>query len=471
MSMAYIAGKTAFLPMDPYEAEQFLYDLGLDGPGAEHSFDIIDDVRGFPIDWGTDFRVMNRLFQRIIDLGDMRGALKAWCSAQHAKACWEKCSPGAFLTDRCTAADALKASYHMRSIGFYPGVCDDRTLGGYVLENYLSEDYNALPDDAYALLDRAEAGARFREQEGGQFVDGGYLVVHEDFSGEPLPAEEPLAYFQVRFSDERHDSGWCDVPLAEADERLITRVFGCTDLSALPMECRSIIPQLNGIVSGADELPELRLLDEALNGMNDEDIQKYKVLLEVVQPGTPSAALRLAGDMPHYDVELDFADPAAYGQQCVADILDVNEHDPLLPFIDYAGFGAAMLYEDGYLATRYGAVYMNVMAQSILAGPNTVCGGDCYCGRTEGFPTRVCWDPDAQRVWLELDCGAADSIITDGEVAGFAHYQAICEDWGVRHCASRKDYERILSELGAQSYDEFLAAAQEQAMGGMGGMA
>jgi len=115
-------------------------------------------------------------------------------------------------------------------------------------------------------------------------------------------------------------------------------------------------------------------------------------------------------------------------------------------------------------------VYMNVMAQKMLAGPNTVCSGDCYCGRTEGFPTCVCWDPDAQKVWLELNAGAADSIITDGEAAGFGHYQAICEDWGVRRCASREDYERILSELGAQSYDEFLAAAQDQSMGGMGGL-
>jgi hypothetical protein len=45
MNIAYIAGKTAFLPMDPYEAEQFLYGLGLDGPGAEHGIESVNDFR------------------------------------------------------------------------------------------------------------------------------------------------------------------------------------------------------------------------------------------------------------------------------------------------------------------------------------------------------------------------------------------------------------------------------------------
>jgi len=456
MSIAYIAGNPAFLPMEPCEVEKFLYDLGLDGPGATYSIDDFNDFHDFPIDWGSDLRQMNRLMQRISDLGETREALKAWCCTQ----------------ERCTAEDALRASYNMGSIMYMPGMDSDEELGEFALENGMLEEYNSLPDDIYEALDKTKAGAKMREWEGGVFANEGYLLVSDDFSDEPLPAEEPLAYFQVRFSDEQHDCGWCDVPLSESDERLIARVFDCENLSGLPMECRSIIPQLNGIISDVDELPELNLLSEALNSMNSVDIQKYKALLEVVQPGTPSTALQLANDLPHYDVEPQFADPAAYGRQYLDDCYHFNEHDYLLSFIDYAGFGAAMLNQDGYLPTRYGAVYMNVMAQRILAGPNTMYGGDFYCGRTEGYPTCVCWDPDSQKVWLELNVGAADSIITDGVVAGFSHYQAICEDWGVRHCASQEDYDQVLDELGAQSYDEFIAAGMEdQGMGGMGGMA
>ena len=453
MSMAQIAGKTAFLPMDPCEVEKFLYDLGLDGPGAEHHFEFVggfyDD---YQIDWGTDFRLANRLAQRIGDLGDQRDAHKAWCCIQ----------------EHCTAEDALRASYNMASIMFLDGVDSDEMLGEFALENGIIEEYNNLPDEIYEALDKTKAGARMREWEGGIIVNGGYLLVSEDFSDEPIPEEEPHAYFQVRFNDGQRDSGWYDLPLSESDERLIARVFGREDLSGLPIENRSTIPYLNNMISDADELPELNLLSDALTRMSSEDIQKYKALLDVIQPGTPSTALRLADEMGFYDVELQFSDPAAYGHEYIEDHYNINEHDPLLRFIDNAGFGAAMMNEDGYRSTRYGAVYMNVMAMKYLAGPNTVYGGDYYCGRTEGFPTCVCWDQDAQKVWLELNEGAADSIITDGMVAGYAHYQAICEEWGVRHCASQEDYEQVLNELGAQSYDEFLAAAQKnQGMGGM----
>ena len=452
MSMAQIAGKTAFLPMEPCEVEKFLYDLGLDGLGAEYHFEFVggfyDD---YQIDWGTDFRLANRLAQRVGDLGDRREDFRAWCCTQ----------------EHCTAEDALRASYNMGSIMFLDGIDNDELLGEFALENGMIEEYNNLPDEIYEALDKEKAGARMREGEGGVIVNGGYLLVSEDFSDEPIPEEEPFAYFQVRFSDGQRDSGWCDLPLSEADERLIARVFGCEDLSAFPIENRSIIPYLNGMISGADELPELNLLNEALCGMSSEDIQKYKALLEAVQPGTPSTALRLADEMDYYDVTLEYADPANYGLQHAAYHYNLDEDCSLLDYVDLMGYGTEMLNAEGYEATRYGAVYRNAMAQKFLAGANSFYSGDCYCGRTEGFPTLVCWDPDAQKVWLELSDGMADSEM----VKNFAYYQGLCEDWGVRHCASREDYKQVLDELGAQSYDEFMAAAQEeQGMGGMGGM-
>ena len=109
-----------------------------------------------------------------------------------------------------------------------------------------------------------------------------------------------------------------------------------------------------------------------------------------------------------------------------------------------------MLRADGYQTTRYGAVYMNVMAMKNLAGPNTYYGGDYHCNFTEGFPTYVCWDPDAQKVWLELSEGTAENTPPEE----LAHHQKLCEDWGVRPCASSEDYEQILSELGVLQMDK-----------------
>ena len=450
MSMAIIAGKTAFLPMDPYEVEQFLYDLGLDGPGAEHHFEFVggfyDD---YLIDWGTDFRAANRLVQRISDMGDQREGFKSWCHTQ----------------EHCTVEEALRTSFNTRSFTFFPDMDTDEALGEFALENNFFEDYNALPPDIYDALDKTKAGARMREAEGGVFVDDGYLVVFEDFSGEPLPAEEPVAYFQIRFSDEHHDSGWCDVPLSADDDSRIAAML--EQDRGLEMECRSIIPQLNGIVSKAGELPELCRLNEALAGMDSRDLQKFKALSEAFRIRNVSAAFRLADEMGLYNVTLEYADPADYGLQHAARQYGLDTDCPLLDYMDLAGYGAEMLRAEGYEATRYGAVHRNAMAQKFLAGPNTVYSEDSYLHHTTDFSTYVCWDPDVQKVWLELSDVTADE---ETYYEDLARYQYNCEDWGVHYCASKEEYERIVSEFAAQSYYGVMAEEQNQDFGGMEGM-
>ena len=438
-----------FLPMDRYEAEQVLYDLGLDGPSAVHAIEMYSDNSGIHIVPGKDLRALNRLARQIDQMDDyQRAAFRAWGTTQGV----------------CSVENALKACCHMDMLEFHPGFDSDELLGEFALDNDIFAEYKDLPDDTFAMLDRAKVGARMREMDGGVLANGGYLVAG-DVAGEELPAEEPLPWFQVSFSEGWvRESVWYSLPMTAEDEREIAGLFETDSLDGLNMGCRSSIPQLSGITPEADELPGLRLLHEALNGMSGEEIQKYKALIEVAKPESVGEAFRLADNLDHYDIELEYADPAAYGRQYLEDCYHFNEHDYLLSFIDYEGFGAAMMQQDSYMATRYGAVYMNVMAQSILAGPNTLCGIAYSCGRTEGFPTFVCWDPDQQNAWLELGVSAADSELA----SNFSYYQKICEDWGMRHCASVEDYAQIVSDLGAQPYDEVMA--EEQSFGGMGGM-
>jgi hypothetical protein len=90
---------------------------------------------------------------------------------------------------------------------------------------------------------------------------------------------------------------------------------------------------------------------------------------------------------------------------------------------------------------------------------------------TEGFPTVVCWDPDREKVWLELNEDFADSEM----LADFGRYQSLCKDWGVRFCGSQEQFEKVLDDLGAQPYDEVMAPEESeeldtQGFGGMEGM-
>jgi len=335
------------LPMDRYHAERFLHKMELDDPGAKYEMQLVDSDYLLVLD--SNFRELNRLAHRIDQMDDyQRTVFKAWCHAQ----------------DSCTVEDAMRASYHLHSVDLYPGVNSDEMLGEFALDNDIFYEYSELDDDTFAMLDRVKVGARMREQDGGVFSNGGYLLAG-DFFGEPLPAEEPLAYFQVRFSDEHRDSGWCDVPLSKADERLITKMFDCEGLSELPFESQSIIPQLNEIASSADELPELDQLNQALVGMSSEEIQKYKALLDVIQPDSSSAALCLAQEMNCYDVTLTYADPAAYAMDFLEREFGMSKKDPTIQYIDLAALGNDELRAAGYESTRYGAVYIEDVEQEI----------------------------------------------------------------------------------------------------------
>ena len=355
-----IGEQAASLPMDRYEAEQLLYDLGIDQPGAEYEMELIDSDYLLVLD--SNFRELNRLAQRIGQMGDYeRETFDAWCEARHTRGvghcevAWENAPTGRILTHLCTVEEALLASYNLNRAEFYPGVDSDEQLAEVALD---SEEYADLPEETFALLDYAKVGARMRERDGGVFANGGYLLA-EPMEGLDYPQEKPLPLFQVRFNNGQEESAWVDVPLPEADADVLINSFGPENFHGLKMDCRSSIPPLSGLVSGSDELPELCLLDKALNGMDGDETQKYRALLEAARPGTVSDALRLAGEMG--DVTLEYADSAAYGLQHAAYRYSLDADCPLLDYVDLAGYGAAMLLEDGYTQTRYGAVYTEDM--------------------------------------------------------------------------------------------------------------
>jgi len=80
-----------------------------------------------------------------------------------------------------------------------------------------------------------------------------------------------------------------------------------------------------------------------------------------VQPDSPSAALSLAGELEQYEILFEYTDPAEYGLRHAMYSYGLNEDCRLFDYVDLAGYGTAMLLEDGYTQTRYGAVYTEDM--------------------------------------------------------------------------------------------------------------
>jgi len=440
----------ASLPMDRYNAERFLYRMELDASGAQYEMKLVDS--DFLLALDSNFRELNRLAHQIDRMDDyQRAALTAWCDTQ----------------EPCAVDDALRASYHLDKIEFHPGFDCDEMLGDFALESELFEEYDGLPDEVYDMLDRAKVGAHMRETQGGVFVNDGYLVP-EPMEGLDYPQEEPLPWFQVSFSDGFvRESDWDPLPMTAEDEKELAGFFESDSLDGLDMACRSTLPQLNGLTSAAEELPELRDISEALTEMGEENLMKYKALLEVTKPESISEALRLADDMGQHRIEPGYADPAAYGRLCATDL---TEDNPLLDFIDYAGYGAAMLREHGFTETRYGAVKLGPQMEQEQAewhsrSANEVYSGpDFQCDATDGFPTVLCYDLVDNQAWLEpapAFCDKDDPLYQDCIEA--------CRAWGQRPCESWEDYNYLLERIGEEAYENAAVEIEDQGMGGMGG--
>ena len=447
-----IGEKAVSLPIDRYDAERFLYEQELDVPGAQYEMELVDS--DFLLALDSDFRELNRLAHRIEKMDDyQRASFTAWCETQ----------------DPCTVENALCASYNLDRIEFHPGFDSDELLGGFALESEMFEDYNGLPDEVYNMLDKAKVGTRMREMQGGVFAEGGYLVA-EPMEGLDYPQEEPLPWFQVSFSDGFvRESDWDPLPMTAEDEKEIAGYFETDSLAGLDMVCRSSLPQLGGLVSAAEELQELREMSEVLTGMNSGELQKYKALLEVTKPESISEALRLSDDMSQHRIEPGYADPAVYGRLWATGL---TEDNPLRDFIDYAGYGAAMLREHGFTATRYGAVILGpqmeqAQTEQHSSSANEIYSGqDFQCDDTDGFPTVLCYDLANNQAWLEpapAFCDEDDPLYEDCLEA--------CRVWGTRHCESWEDYNDWLKFIGEEAYENAAVEIEDQGMSGMGAMA
>lgn len=298
------------LPIDRYTAEQHLCELELDLPDAQYSIWLVDGD-GWLLKLNSNFRELNRLSNQLANMEEYeRETLRAWIATHGGE---------------CTVEQALAASYQLEQLEFHP-VYDDVELGEFALESDFFLEYNDLSDDVFDALDRAKIGARYREDVGGEFIANGFLMAGEiDFNA--TPSEEPLP--------------WLNVEINEA-----------ADIAF----CRSRLPQLHGLMIKTEKVHELHTLAEIIDDMNSDDMQKFRALLETIQPELLDEIAQLADTLHHYDVDLTLAESAAYGRQALADEYSITKEDLLLDFVDLEDFGAEHARLSGHVITRYGAV-------------------------------------------------------------------------------------------------------------------
>lgn len=88
--------------------------------------------------------------------------------------------------------DLINLTYGLDGVGVYPGISSDEMLGEFVIDNDLHPDISAIPDQSLYLINKATIGKLHRENEGGVFANGKYVVageyeLPEVYDGKTLP--------------------------------------------------------------------------------------------------------------------------------------------------------------------------------------------------------------------------------------------------------------------------------------------
>lgn len=236
-------------------------------------------------------------------------------------------------------------------------------LGRFAAENGFVPQVDALPDDAFEMLDFKRIGEQFMRDEGGIIVKGGYVAQDGDLAQDiwrtlDLTPREPdytvLLELGVVDTDRRAmlklpaSPSELDTALERVEAETWDEVsFRCTD-------CR--VPALCDAVSIADSLADANRAAAHLERLPEQDIPKYKALLGALEITELHDALELTERLDEYLLEPEHASYEDIARSELRFTLGDEGYETLLPFVNLYQYGKALQEKYRLALTDYGSV-------------------------------------------------------------------------------------------------------------------
>lgn len=220
--------------------------------------------------------------------------------------------------------ELINLTYGLDRVMIAPGVENDEQLGQFVIENDLNEDVSSIPENALYLLDKSQIGKLQREIEGGEYVDGNYIVtavyeLPEVYDGEHLPElpgqtedeEDYVFHLEVANAPEGEqerqpeDREWISLPMAkEKADSLIRERYGESIENCVYYGFQSAIPQIScGMFGTMQEFDLLNKIAERYSAMSDMEQITFKAVLEHEKPETLADALEITEHLSEYELD------------------------------------------------------------------------------------------------------------------------------------------------------------------------
>lgn len=270
--------------------------------------------------------------------------------------------------------DLINTTYGLDEIMIAASVGNDEQLGEFVIENDMHEDVSSVPDNALYLLDKKQIGKLQRENEGGVFVNGFYVVageyeLPEIYDGRTLPSEDkPSQWFAFRLkvaeapvnsADETAGSAeWISLPTGKVQANTMAKAHNesCIE-DCVYFDFEASVPQITDEMFGdMQDFDVLNTLAQQMAEMSPDDQVKFKAVLSAEQPKNIKDALDIAMHLDDYELSYYADDDGVFFKDYLRRFLDTRIDGKWLDTLETRNEGRRLLGRLGAHCTPYGVI-------------------------------------------------------------------------------------------------------------------
>ena len=252
---------------------------------------------------------------------------------------------------------------------------NDHDLGEFYVENQLIDelaDLDSVSDKEYewicSHLDIGKIGQEIRENEGGAFVNNGYMVISEVtkslYNGTPVvPAPKDYVFLLelalLPTGDAPNDEQTISLELPASDTEIenVLSVLGAEDMS----DCcfyeyeSTVIPQLSEVYGDTNDFDALNQLAGQISKFDANTRVKFKAMLEAVDCQSIDTAIRVCENMDSFSLHRNLISPADYVDRFLEQI-DIPMKEELNFYLSKDGYGRCLMQQAGVEETPYGMI-------------------------------------------------------------------------------------------------------------------
>ena len=289
----------------------------------------------------------------------------------------------------CSIKDLINATVNLEYFDFLPGIVKDTDLGENALDGDFLRILQDLPDEVIALMDPAKVGAYLRHSEKGAFTREGYCFRSKEgwqeiYDGQEVPLLEPetKTFLSVRVEERDHPEkgdGWFLLPCRSTDMASLWSFLSAPCLNGYRiLEVSSMIPAFEEHIGPDEDMEALNELAGRVAEMTQEEVVKYKAVLEFDGWKSVERSLWLADRLDDYVFDPGQISYAGYGRECLEN-LGVDCSDPAFERFSFYQYGMDQYEAAGMKLTSYGAVSLDREPELSETQEDDLQMGGCAC--------------------------------------------------------------------------------------------